>query len=123
MESQRLECSNLNGEEQGRHLWSFKEPACRRVIRPHDYLNVILLHGAVDPVLVIGEGGGSSELALLEAVLKKHGKSSGQEVFGYDGHLQSGRGEVNRGVMTHAWDIFFEKGWYIGSFGKESRSS
>ena len=85
--SQRLECNNLNGEEQGRHLWSFKEPACRRVIRPHDYLHVILPRGAVDLVLMIGEGWGSSELALLEAVLKEHGKSSGQEVLGYDGHL------------------------------------
>ena len=91
--SQRLECSSLNGEEQGRHLGSFKEPACRRVVRPHDYLHVILLLGAVDPVLVVGEGGGSSELALPEAILKKHGKSGGQEVLGYDGHLQKWKGK------------------------------
>ena len=60
---------------------------------PHDYLHVILLLGAVDPVLVVGEGGGSSELALLEAILKKHRNASGQEVVEYDGHLQKWKGK------------------------------
>ena len=76
---------------------------------------MILLLGAVDPVLVIGEGGGSSELALLVAVLTKHGKSSGQEVLGYDGHLQKWKGRVNRGNVTYVWDIF-RKRRYIGNF-------
>ena len=60
---------------------------------PHDYLHMILLLTDVDPVLVVGEGGGLSELALPEAVLEKHGKSGGQEVLGYDGHLQKWKGK------------------------------
>ena len=54
---------------------------------------MILLLSDVDPVLVVGEGGVSSELALPEAILKKHGKSDGQEVLGYDGHLQKWKGK------------------------------
>ena len=94
--SQRLEGSSLHGEKQCRHLGSLKEPARRGVIRPHDYLHVILPLGAVDPVLVVGEGGDSSELALPEAILKKHRKPSGQEVLGYGGHLQKveGKGSI-----------------------------
>jgi len=54
---------------------------------------VILLLGFDDPVLMIGEGGGLSELSLLEAILKKHEKSGGQEVLGYDDHLQKWKGK------------------------------
>jgi hypothetical protein len=49
---------------------------------------MVLRLGVVDPVLMVGESGGSTELALLEAILEKHGKSGGQEAFGYSGHLQ-----------------------------------
>ena len=64
---------------------------------------MILLLSAVDPVLVVGEGGGSSELALPEAILKKHGKSGGQEVFGYDSHLQRLNGRGQFGNISWVW--------------------
>ena len=56
---------------------------------------MILLLGVIDPMLMVGENGGSVVLALLEAILEKHGKSGGQEVFGYGSHLQrlNGRGQ------------------------------
>ena len=56
----------------------------------------MILHlGVIDPMFMVGENGGSVKLSLLEAILEKHGKSGGQEVFWYDGHLQmfNGRGQ------------------------------
>ena len=56
---------------------------------------MILRLGVIDPMLMVGENGGLVKLALLEAILEKHGKSGGQEVFGYGSHLQrlNGRGQ------------------------------
>ena len=54
---------------------------------------MILRLGVIDPMLMVGENGVSVKLALLEAILEKHGKSGGQEVFGYGSHLQ----KLNRG--------------------------
>ena len=40
---------------------------------------MILRLGVIDPMLMVGENGGSVVLALLEVILEKHGKPGGQE--------------------------------------------
>ena len=49
----------------------------------------MVLHLSIaHPMLKVGEDGLSVELALLEAIIEKQGKTSGQVLFGYNGHLQ-----------------------------------
>ena len=62
---------------------------------------MILRLGVIDPMLMVGENGGSVKLALLEAILEKNGESGDQEVFGYNSHLQSlnGRGQYGKYIL------------------------
>ena len=62
---------------------------------------MILRLSVIDLMLMVGENGGSVKLALLEAILEKHGESGGQEVFGYDSHLQrlNGRGQYGKYIL------------------------